>query len=237
MFILTNNRGFSMNRMNRRTYALLLTVAVAATNAAYGMEVEMVETVSTEQQNEVAVCTAWYKTRQAKIAAAVATCALVGYAIAVRMDKVSSPAALLAGLFTKKSKQPIEVIVTQKKVTTTTGDSSTPAPSTNTVSADKTKTDSSGVAPKQDNVPAETAKSNDQTLVGFFNGVSKKTSELKNTAVQSVYELNPAMFDKASELKNAVSQKVYELNPAMFDKLPKKFSEFKSAVKAHWHAE
>ena len=77
-----------MNTLNRRAYALMLTIIV--TNAAYGMEAEMVNTVSAEQQ-EVVVATAW---NRKKIVAAVITGAAIAYALAVYMNKVSSPVAL-----------------------------------------------------------------------------------------------------------------------------------------------
>ena len=82
-----------MNRLNRRMYALLLTVTVAATNGAYGMEVEMV------QQQDVALSTAWYRKRSTQVMAAVVTGAAIVYTVAAYMNKVSSPVELWKNLF------------------------------------------------------------------------------------------------------------------------------------------
>lgn len=87
-----------MNVFNKRVYALLMTMAVAAV-PVYGVENEEMEGVASEQASEVVASTPWYKERSTQIVAAVMTCVGI-YTAAVYMNKLSSPVALWRNLFT-----------------------------------------------------------------------------------------------------------------------------------------
>jgi hypothetical protein len=82
-----------MNSFYKQMNTVLFCAAVATTASIHGMENEA---VSFEQQTEM-VPAIWYKKRSAQVAAIAMTTAVVAYAFAVRMDKVSSP-VVLAGM-------------------------------------------------------------------------------------------------------------------------------------------
>jgi hypothetical protein len=82
-----------MNSFYKQMNAVLFCAAVATIAPLHGMENE---TVSPEQQTEM-VPAIWYKKRSVQVAAVAITTAVAAYALAVRMDKVSSP-AVLAGM-------------------------------------------------------------------------------------------------------------------------------------------
>jgi hypothetical protein len=76
-----------MNSFYRQVYSLVLCAAVATVAPMYGMETEVID------QSSVV----WYKKSSVKIAAVAMTTAVAAYALAVYMDKVSSP-VVLAGM-------------------------------------------------------------------------------------------------------------------------------------------
>lgn len=78
-----------MNKGNKQIVLFLLAISVVTTVPVYGME-GIAENTAPAQQ----VCV-WYKKRSIQIAAAVATCMMASYVIAVCMGKISSPKALL----------------------------------------------------------------------------------------------------------------------------------------------
>jgi len=86
-----------MNIASKKLSALIFSAIVMS--SAQGMEQAHVTEVTTEQP----IPSAWYKNSSVQVAAVVTTltAALVSYAVAVRMGKVSAPAlpALFAGLF------------------------------------------------------------------------------------------------------------------------------------------
>jgi hypothetical protein len=100
-------RDFFMNTFNSKKNKLFLMVALVAAMPLHGMESEVVEVVSTEQQSEQETANVWYENRSTQIAAAAVVCAVAAYAIAVRMNKLSSPVALLTALFAPKVVQAI----------------------------------------------------------------------------------------------------------------------------------
>jgi hypothetical protein len=86
-----------MNIVSKKVLALILSVIVMS--SAQGMEQEHVTEITIGQP----IPSAWYKNSSVQVAAVVTTvtAALVSYAVAVRMGKVSAPAlpAFAAGLF------------------------------------------------------------------------------------------------------------------------------------------
>ena len=76
-----------MNSFYRQVYALVFCASVATVAPMHGMETEVID------QSPVV----WYKKSSVKIAAVAMTTAVAAYALAVHMDKVSSP-AVLAGM-------------------------------------------------------------------------------------------------------------------------------------------
>lgn len=91
-----------MNMVYKQMYALIFFVAVATTMPMRGMENDQVVTDASEQQigDELlqGSSVVWYKKSSVQIAAVAMTTAAAIYALAVRMDKVSSPVAI-AGMF------------------------------------------------------------------------------------------------------------------------------------------
>lgn len=73
-----------MNSFYRQVYSLVLCAAVGTVAPMYGMETEVID------QSSVV----WYKKGSIKIAAVAMTTAVAAYALAVHMDKVSSPVVL-----------------------------------------------------------------------------------------------------------------------------------------------
>jgi hypothetical protein len=183
-----------MNRLNRRMYALLVTVVVA-TNAAYGMEAEVVNTVSVAQQNEVAVATtAWYRKRSTQVMAAVVTGAAIVYTVAAYMNKVLSPVELWKNLFMPALPQT----------------SSQNTNSTNTTTTSTTDVDNDG-----NNSTTDAQGTNDESTINNADVVTadKQQTEVvvtKNAAFAKAQE-NLRMFaKKLAEYKTEGSKKFRE---------------------------
>jgi hypothetical protein len=89
---------FFMNKTNKQYSAAMFAVMVAFAPAAYAIDNHNelgIEQASTSPESVV-----WYKKESTqKIASGLVIAAVVGYVIAVRMNKVSSPFALVTALF------------------------------------------------------------------------------------------------------------------------------------------
>lgn len=184
-----------MNRLNRRMYALLVTVTVATTNVAYGMEAEVVNTVSAVQQNEVAVATtAWYRKRSTQVMAAVVTGGAIVYTVAAYMNKVLSPVELWKNLFMPALPQPS---------------------SQNTDSANTTTTSTTDVNNDGNNSITDAQGTNDESTINNVDVVTtdKQQTEVvvtKNTAFAKAQENLRMLGKKLAEYKTEGSKKFRE---------------------------
>jgi hypothetical protein len=101
-----------MNKISKQYSAALFAVMVAFAPAIYAMDSQA--EVVIEQESTSPESVAWYKKESTqKIASGLVVAAVVGYAIAVRMNKVSSPFALVSALFCS---QVVKSNVTDKAV-------------------------------------------------------------------------------------------------------------------------
>ncbi len=103
-----------MNNM-RKIYAVLLAAAVAFSGCAAENQADnavVAEEIETVVSQEPVV---WYKKRSNQIAAGVIAAAVVTYAVAVRMGKMSSPYALFAALFCSRVAEKAIAESSQKK--------------------------------------------------------------------------------------------------------------------------